>query len=56
MNAFVRLLTDDVPERAAASEERGLPVGLHLVAARHRDVLVLRAAHTLYEAGVTLSG
>ncbi|GGQ94686.1 amidase [Streptomyces althioticus] len=34
----------------------GLPVGLQLVAARHRDDLVLRAAHALYEAGVTLSG
>lgn len=30
----------------------GLPIGLQLVAARHRDDLVLRAAHTLYEAGV----
>jgi aspartyl-tRNA(Asn)/glutamyl-tRNA(Gln) amidotransferase subunit A len=30
----------------------GLPVGLQLVAARHRDDLVLRTAHTLYEAGV----
>ncbi|MGW1023996.1 amidase [Streptomyces sp. NPDC002577] len=29
----------------------GLPVGLQLVAARHRDDLVLRAAHALYEAG-----
>ncbi|GGL71194.1 amidase [Streptomyces fumigatiscleroticus] len=29
----------------------GLPVGLHLVAARHHDDLVLRAAHALYEAG-----
>ncbi|MFI9468858.1 hypothetical protein ACIHBQ_15470 [Streptomyces sp. NPDC052492] len=56
MNAFVRLLTDDAPEGAAASEERGLPVGLRLVAAWHRDALGLRAAHTLYEAGVTLSG
>ncbi|MEU5463542.1 amidase [Streptomyces althioticus] len=34
----------------------GLPVGLQLVAARHRDDLVLRAAHALYETGVTLSG
>ncbi|KOG36051.1 amidase [Streptomyces resistomycificus] len=34
----------------------GLPVGVQLVAARHRDDLVLRAAHTLYEAGVTPSG
>ncbi|MEV6289943.1 amidase [Streptomyces sp. NPDC051896] len=30
----------------------GLPVGMQLVAARHRDDLVLRAAHALYEAGV----
>jgi aspartyl-tRNA(Asn)/glutamyl-tRNA(Gln) amidotransferase subunit A len=30
----------------------GLPIGLQLVAARHRDELVLRTAHTLYEAGV----
>ncbi|MFD9464834.1 amidase [Streptomyces sp. NPDC060027] len=29
----------------------GLPVGLQLVAARHRDDLVLRTAHALYEAG-----
>ncbi|MFE7166268.1 amidase [Streptomyces sp. NPDC057616] len=34
----------------------GLPIGLQLVAARHRDELVLRAAHTLYEAGVTRGG
>ncbi|QOV38136.1 amidase [Streptomyces ferrugineus] len=31
----------------------GLPVGLQIVAARHRDDLVLRAAHALYAAGVT---
>ncbi|WP_330304821.1 MULTISPECIES: amidase [unclassified Streptomyces] len=30
----------------------GLPVGLQIVAARHRDDLVLRTAHALYEAGV----
>ncbi|MEV5877944.1 amidase [Streptomyces sp. NPDC052101] len=30
----------------------GLPVGMQLVAARHRDEMVLRAAHALYEAGV----
>jgi len=30
----------------------GLPIGLQLVAARHQDALVLRAAHALYEAGV----
>ncbi len=30
----------------------GLPIGLQLVAARHRDDLVLRAAHALYEARV----
>ncbi|TXS40573.1 amidase [Streptomyces sp. uw30] len=34
----------------------GMPVGLQIVAARHRDDLVLRAAHALYEAGVTTSG
>ncbi|MEV6940977.1 amidase [Streptomyces sp. NPDC051172] len=31
----------------------GLPIGLQLVAARHRDGLVLRAAHAMYEAGIT---
>ncbi|MET8677704.1 amidase [Streptomyces sp. NPDC004647] len=30
----------------------GLPIGVQLVAARHADGLVLRAAHALYEAGV----
>ncbi|QKW06691.1 amidase [Streptomyces sp. NA04227] len=30
----------------------GMPVGLQLVAARHEDARVLRAAHALYEAGV----
>ncbi len=30
----------------------GLPVGLQVVAARHRDGLVLRVAHALYSAGV----
>ncbi|WP_210591133.1 amidase [Streptomyces sp. GESEQ-35] len=30
----------------------GLPIGMQLVAARHGDDLVLRAAHALYEAGV----
>ncbi|GCB49078.1 amidase [Streptomyces sp. NL15-2K] len=34
----------------------GLPVGLQIVAARHRDDLVLRAAHALDEAGVTGAG
>ncbi|CAL9553826.1 amidase [Streptomyces sp. enrichment culture] len=34
----------------------GLPVGLQLVAARHHDALVLRAAHALYEAGVAPAG
>ncbi|AXK35465.1 amidase [Streptomyces armeniacus] len=29
----------------------GMPVGVQLVAARHQDALVLRAAHALYEAG-----
>ncbi|GAA3371835.1 amidase [Streptomyces sannanensis] len=30
----------------------GLPIGVQLIAARHRDAVVLRAAHALYEAGV----
>ncbi|WP_327345556.1 amidase [Streptomyces europaeiscabiei] len=30
----------------------GLPVGVQVVAARHRDDLVLRVGHALYEAGV----
>ncbi|MFD5798101.1 amidase [Streptomyces diastatochromogenes] len=34
----------------------GLPIGLQIVAARHRDDLVLRASHALYEADLTLSG
>ncbi|MFG3548031.1 amidase [Streptomyces sp. NPDC047725] len=34
----------------------GLPVGMQLVAARHRDDLVLRAAHALYEAGAVPGG
>ncbi|WP_336115262.1 amidase [Streptomyces sp. PTD9-10] len=34
----------------------GLPVGMQIVAARHRDDLVLRTSHALYEAGLTLSG
>ncbi|MEU9732044.1 amidase [Streptomyces sp. NPDC048002] len=34
----------------------GLPVGLQLVAARHRDDLVLRAAHALYEGQVSVGG
>ncbi|MFB7111361.1 amidase [Streptomyces sp. NPDC056291] len=33
-------------------DEDGLPVGLQIVAARHRDDLVLRAAHALYDAGL----
>jgi aspartyl-tRNA(Asn)/glutamyl-tRNA(Gln) amidotransferase subunit A len=33
------------------TDEDGLPIGLQLVAARHRDDLVLRAAHALHEAG-----
>ncbi|MFB6955957.1 amidase [Streptomyces sp. NPDC056309] len=33
-------------------DEGGLPVGLQIVAARLRDDLVLRAAHTLYDAGL----
>lgn len=36
-------------------DDQGLPVGMQLIAARHRDDLVLRAAHALYEAGLTLS-
>ncbi|MFH8979550.1 amidase [Streptomyces varsoviensis] len=32
--------------------EGGLPIGAQLVAARHADAVVLRAAHALYEAGV----
>jgi aspartyl-tRNA(Asn)/glutamyl-tRNA(Gln) amidotransferase subunit A len=35
-------------------DDQGLPVGMQLIAARHRDDLVLRAAHALYEAGLTL--
>ncbi|MER6528458.1 amidase [Streptomyces sp. NPDC001508] len=38
------------------ADEAGLPIGLQLVAARHRDDLVLRAAHTLYTAGLTRGG
>jgi aspartyl-tRNA(Asn)/glutamyl-tRNA(Gln) amidotransferase subunit A len=38
------------------ADGEGLPVGLQIVAARHRDDLVLRTAHALYEAGVTSSG
>ncbi|MER7896940.1 amidase [Streptomyces sp. NPDC096046] len=34
----------------------GLPIGLQLVAGRHRDDLVLRAAHALYEAEVASAG
>ncbi|MET7637739.1 amidase [Streptomyces sp. NPDC005438] len=33
-------------------DARGLPIGVQLVAARHGDPLVLRAAQSLYEAGV----
>lgn len=33
------------------TDGEGLPVGLQIVAARHWDDLVLRAAHALYEAG-----
>ncbi|MFR9791030.1 amidase [Streptomyces sp. MB22_4] len=32
----------------------GLPIGMQIVAARHRDDLVLRAAHALYEADVVV--
>ncbi|MBQ0829090.1 amidase [Streptomyces tagetis] len=34
------------------TDEAGLPVGLHLVAARHHDALPLRAAHALLTAGL----
>ncbi|MDX2594723.1 MULTISPECIES: amidase [Streptomyces] len=37
-------------------DDDGLPVGLQVVAARHRDDLVLRASHALYGADLTLSG
>jgi aspartyl-tRNA(Asn)/glutamyl-tRNA(Gln) amidotransferase subunit A len=37
------------------TDEDGLPAGMQIVAARHRDDLVLRAAHALYEAGVAAS-
>ncbi|MET8582482.1 amidase [Streptomyces collinus] len=37
-------------------DDDGLPVGLQVVAARHRDDLVLRASHALYRADLTLSG
>ncbi|MGW0764051.1 amidase [Streptomyces sp. NPDC002676] len=33
------------------TDEEGLPVGMQIVAARHRDDVVLRAAHALYAAG-----
>ncbi|WP_461030776.1 amidase family protein, partial [Streptomyces sparsus] len=33
-------------------DEDGLPIGVQVVAARHRDALVLRACHTLYGTGV----
>ncbi|MEV7198170.1 amidase [Streptomyces sp. NPDC093510] len=32
-------------------DDDGLPIGVQLVAARHADAVVLRAAHALYEAG-----
>ncbi|WP_234046952.1 amidase [Streptomyces adelaidensis] len=35
-------------------DEGGLPVGLQVVGARHRDDLVLRVGHALYEAGVAV--
>jgi aspartyl-tRNA(Asn)/glutamyl-tRNA(Gln) amidotransferase subunit A len=34
------------------TDSAGLPIGLQLVAARHHDASVLRAAHALYPAGV----
>ncbi|MBW5423731.1 amidase [Streptomyces sp. BG9H] len=33
-------------------DEEGLPIGVQIVGPRHADAVVLRAAHTLYEAGV----
>ncbi|MBW1598677.1 amidase [Streptomyces sp. JJ38] len=33
-------------------DDAGLPIGVQLVAARHADALVLRAAHALYGAGL----
>ncbi len=33
------------------TDSAGLPIGLQLVAARHDDASVLRAAHALYAAG-----
>ncbi|MFG2883888.1 amidase [Streptomyces sp. NPDC048297] len=36
------------------ADGEGLPVGMQIVAARHRDDLVLRAAHALYGADLTL--
>ena len=38
------------------TDDDGLPVGLQIVAARHRDDLVLRVAHALYGAELTLGG
>lgn len=32
-------------------DEDGLPIGIQIVAARHADTLVMRAAHALYESG-----
>ncbi|MFE3655529.1 amidase [Streptomyces sp. NPDC059165] len=32
-------------------DEDGLPIGVQLISARHRDALVLRTAHALYESG-----
>lgn len=48
-----------VPVGRDDEDGAGLPIGLQIVAARHRDDLVLRAAHALYEAriaGLTASG
>ncbi|WP_210576762.1 amidase [Streptomyces sp. GESEQ-4] len=33
------------------TDAEGLPIGMQIVGARHRDDVVLRAAHALYEAG-----
>jgi aspartyl-tRNA(Asn)/glutamyl-tRNA(Gln) amidotransferase subunit A len=41
-----------VPVGTDDEDGGGLPIGLQIVAARHRDDLVLRAAHALYEAGI----
>ncbi|MET7284366.1 amidase [Streptomyces sp. NPDC005573] len=42
-----------VPVGTDGGDGGGLPVGLQIVAARHHDGLVLRAAHALHDAGLT---